>query len=118
MKSLVPLLLLTLIASGCASRSVEELTRLSLIGDPNAQFELGLCYLNGDGVSHSDIKAAKLFFKAAKQDFKDAQRYLGIMYRDGRGVPKNEMESAKWFNRAFALDDDTKAKLKEMDCDS
>ena len=37
-----------------------------------AQFGLGLCYMNGDGVEKDEAKAVELYTKAAEQGHDDA----------------------------------------------
>ncbi len=61
-----------------------------------AQYYLGNCYANGEGVAKDEVEAAKWYRKAAEQNFPDAQNSLGVCYRDGRGVAKDEVEGYKW----------------------
>jgi tetratricopeptide (TPR) repeat protein len=69
-------------------------------GDAEAQFNLGLIYFFGKGVSQNDIEAAKWFRKAAEQGQVYAQFSLGMMYDKGIGVTQNDVEAAKWFHKA------------------
>ena len=41
--------------------------------NPESQYNLGLRYLDGQGVAKDDKKAVELFMKAAEQDFAKAQ---------------------------------------------
>src|SRR6185436_12213603 len=61
-------------------------------GDADAQFNLGLCYRKGEGVSKDDRKAAKWFVKAAEQNHAEAQLYLGFCYARGQGVKLDDSE--------------------------
>lgn len=69
-------------------------------GDAIAQFNLGIMYEDGQGVSQSDTEAVKWYRKAAEQGHAKAQYNLGNMYRDGRGVSQNDTEAAKWYRKA------------------
>jgi hypothetical protein len=67
-----------------------------------AQFNLGLMYANGRGVSKDDTAAAKWFRLAADQGHALAQNNLGAMYANGRGVSKDAVQAYRWFNLAAA----------------
>lgn len=76
-------------------QAFEIFQSLSRKGNIEAHIELGLCYLDGIGVSKDDTKAFELFKKAA--DAKDGRglSLLGNMYHFGRGV---KAESTKAFD--------------------
>ena len=65
-----------------------------------AQNNLGLMYLNGEGVPKDPAQAAKWYFRAAELGLAEAQTSLGYMYYFGQGVPKDFAQSAKWYRRA------------------
>jgi len=69
-------------------------------GDSDAQYRIGLMYLNGEGVSQDLAQAARWYRKAAEQGNSDAQFGLGVLYFHGQGVPENTEETAKWYRRA------------------
>ena len=69
-------------------------------GDAEAQFYLGLCYSNGDGVAKDLKEAAKWWRKAAEQGEAAAQYNLGVCYSNGNGVAKNYQEAVKWYRKA------------------
>ncbi|QCE34635.1 sel1 repeat family protein [Acetobacteraceae bacterium] len=69
-------------------------------GDAKAQFDLGLLYVEGIGMSHNEAKAVEWWRKAADQGDRDAQYSLGILYYSGRGVKQDYTEAAKWFEKA------------------
>ena len=56
-------------------------------GLPEAQHNLGLMYVNGQGVSQDYAEAVMWYRKAAEHGVALAQNNLGIMYRKGQGVP-------------------------------
>jgi TPR repeat protein len=68
--------------------------------DPRAEFYLGLCYTNGQGVPKDDSEAAKWYRKAAEQNEPWAQYNLGARYAFGQGVPKDDAEAVKWYRKA------------------
>lgn len=61
---------------------------------PDAQHNLGLMYINGDGVEKNYAEAYKWFYRAAAAGHARAQYDLGAMYRNGEGVQKN-IDAAK-----------------------
>src|SRR4029450_5307336 len=63
----------------------------------DAQFNLGVCYANGQGVTKDDAEAVKWFRKAAEQNLADAQYKRGVCYDSGEGVTKDEVEAYKWW---------------------
>jgi len=69
-------------------------------GLPEAQFELGYCYDNGEGVEQNPSEAAKWYRKAAEQGHAEAQYYMGYCCLYGYGVEKDETEAIKWIRKA------------------
>src|SRR5271168_3558512 len=67
-------------------------------GDPVAQFNLGLLYLDGHGVPQNPVEAANWFRRAAEQDYAQAQHNLGAMYGSGQGVKRDYIQAYKWLN--------------------
>jgi hypothetical protein len=65
-----------------------------------AQYNLGVCYVNGQGVVKDEVEAVKWYRKAAEQNLPDAQFYLGVCYANGQGVAKDEVEAVKWYRKA------------------
>ena len=115
------LLLLPLVATfGQGNLSVEEMTEKGLRlyeeknyaeavecfrdaaerGYAEAQYKLGVCYANGDGVERNYEKAVKWYRDAAEQGDAFAQINLGICYLNGRGVPKDVTEGLRWYHKA------------------
>ncbi len=81
-------------------RAIDDLKEIAYAGDMNAQVQLGVIYLTGDGVPKDDAEALKWLRKAADQDSPLAERYLAEMYFKGRGVPADNLEAAKWLRLA------------------
>ena len=65
-----------------------------------AQNNLGVNYVKGEGVPQDHQRAIKLFRQAANQGLADAQSNLGLMYTSGAGVPEDLIEAMKLFRRA------------------
>jgi len=84
-------------------------------GDATAQYNLGNCYYNGNGVPQNDSEAVNWFRKAAEQGHADAQYNLGYCYYDGKGVPQNDSEAVNWFRKA-AEQGHAEAQYKLGDC--
>ena len=69
-------------------------------GDANAQFNLGVCYENGQGVEEDVNEAVRWYRKAAAQGVAEAQLNLGVCYANGLGVAEDATEAVKWFRKA------------------
>jgi len=69
-------------------------------GNANAQFNLGLMYDNGQGVSQDYAKALQWYRKAAEQGNVEAQYNLGFMYDNGQGVPQDYAKALRWWRKA------------------
>jgi TPR repeat protein len=78
--------------------AAKEWRPLAEAGDPIAQFNLGLLYLDGHGVPQSSMEAANWFRRAAEQDYVQAQHNLGAMYGSGQGVKRDLVQAYKWLN--------------------
>ena len=66
--------------------AVAILAPLAEQGHAKAQFELGVLYLMGKGVTQDHVKAASLHLQSAEQGNVKAQAHLGHMLDDGEGV--------------------------------
>ena len=69
-------------------------------GFAHAQFNLGVCYDNGQGVQQDYAEAVKWYRKAAEQGVADAQNNLGVCYDNGQGVQQDYAEAVKWYRKA------------------
>ena len=72
---------------------------------PDAENELGVRYLDGDGVEQNYVQAAHWFRKAAEHvpDLGGAgqgRNNLGNLYEEGHGVPKDCVQAYMWFSLA------------------
>ncbi|HDX8351743.1 TPA: sel1 repeat family protein, partial [Aeromonas veronii] len=83
--------------------SKEPLFTLELMaqgGDAEAQFALGIRYVDGSGVAQDYKQAVAWWRKAAEQGDVDAQHNLGVMYYKGEGVAQNTKQAVAWFRKA------------------
>jgi len=69
-------------------------------GFAQAQYNLGVMYGNGRGVTKDYSKAIKWWNLAADQGNGKAQINLGWMYEMGKGVPKDAQKAANWYQLA------------------
>ena len=77
-------------------------------GDAKAQYNMGVLYHKGQGVTQDYSQAAQWYYKAAMQGHVKAQLYLGTLYQSGRGVQKDYAQAGAWYLKA-AKQNDAKA---------
>jgi hypothetical protein len=75
-------------------------------GDLAAQYQMGLIYNNGDGVSQSYREASAWFRRAAEGGHGGARIALGQLFLHGRGVPEDKVMAYVWLDLAVAQGDD------------
>lgn len=85
---------------------IEYLTKSADAGIPDAQCDLGRCYLFGEYVTEDKNKAFSLFRKSAEQGYGKGQFWLGKCYYLGEGVKENLNEAIKWLKKAAEHNDD------------
>ena len=74
-------------------------------GDTNAMNNLGIMYMNGQGVKQ-DYKTAKKYFRqAADIGNANAMSQLGMMYMEGQGVKQDYKTAEKYFRQAAEIGD-------------
>jgi TPR repeat protein len=71
-------------------------------GNARAQFELGLMYDDGKGMSQDYKQAMAWYEKAAAQGNAPAQYNLGVLYNLGHGVAEDPKQAASWYEKAAA----------------
>ena len=90
-----------------AEISLEELTDRAKIGDPVAQYDLGVRYQRGDGVKQDIKRAVKWWEKSAERDYAPALYNLGVVYEQGVGARKNASKASgcavKRMNRNYVF---------------
>ena len=86
--------------SGDYETALGEFARAADSGDRNAQYNVGLMHLKGQGVAVNDPEAVRWFRKAAGLGQVEAQTFLGALYADGRGVAQDYEQAAYWLAMA------------------
>ena len=66
-------------------------------GDADAQFNYGVCLLNGRGVRQNYEEAARYFKLSADQGNADGQFAYGICLKKGLGVRRDRQEAKRYF---------------------
>lgn len=69
-------------------------------GDVNAEYNLGLLYLDGQGVKRNLAMALALLTRAANGNDPRAQFRLGLIFHDGQGVAADPARAAQLFRNA------------------
>jgi TPR repeat protein len=88
------------ILSKSYDKALKLLIPLARQGNSTAQYNLGVLYSNGDGVSQDFKEAIKWYRLAAEQEYPKAQFSLGSKYMQGQGVTEDLDEVIKWFRLA------------------
>ena len=83
-----------------AAEAVKWFRKAAEQGYAKAQYNLGISYYNGAGVTKDATESVKWFHKAAEQGEAQAQCNLGVSYATGEGVAKDDVEAFKWFSLA------------------
>ncbi|MCX6907235.1 MAG: tetratricopeptide repeat protein [Verrucomicrobia bacterium] len=97
-----------------ANKRIQALTAMAEKGDASAQFNLGVCYDEGQGVPENEVEAAKWYRKAAEQNSGAAQFNLALCHASGEGVAKDYVEAYKWATLAVGQGNENAKKLREM----
>ena len=69
-------------------------------GDPDAQYELAICFAEGRGVKKDYRRAAAWFREAAINGVAAAQYDLGFLYDVGLGLERDPIEAVIWYQSA------------------
>jgi len=69
-------------------------------GDANARNDLGIAYLQGNGVNKDKKLAVHWWHLAAGQGFVPAQANLGLAYLHGTGTKNDKIEATRWLTMA------------------
>ena len=72
------------------AEAVKWIRKSANLGNANAQYRLGYCYMNGKGVLVMPNTAIKWWYKSADQGQPDAQYMLAIAYERGDGGLKQD----------------------------
>ena len=69
-------------------------------GLKEAQFMLGVSYIDGKGTKIDNNAAFHLFKKSAYQGYAPSQNNIGYMYKDGSIIKQDYNKAFKWFKKA------------------
>ena len=76
--------------------ALKEWEPLAEQGYPDAQYNLGVMYRDGNGVPQDHKTAIEFFTLAAEQGHRDAQFGLGVTFYLGRGTTKDYTLACMW----------------------
>jgi len=75
-----------------------ELVKKAEAGDAEAQYELGVAYCLGQGVTRNLEEAVKWYAKSAEQGNANSQCNLGVHLYKGEGGPRDVQKAVKWIS--------------------
>jgi Sel1 repeat len=79
---------------------LEVMQNSAAAGDAFAQFELAVCYQEGQKTPKDPARALEWFRKAAAGGVSEAQFNLGVLMTNGVDAPRDLKEAARWFYAA------------------
>ena len=85
---------------GDLATALREWSALAEQGHVGAQYNLGVMYENGEGVTQDYKEAVKWYRKSAEQGTASAQYNLGLIYTIGQGVLQDDVYTHMWWNIA------------------
>ncbi len=91
--------------SGNAPLAAKEFSAAAEEGHADSQFNLGLMYEKGIGVSKDEKEAVVWYLKAALQGNAYAQYNLAVLYENGRGIDVNFAQAHQWYRKAAVQGD-------------
>ncbi|MEQ2009029.1 MAG: SEL1-like repeat protein [Limisphaerales bacterium] len=86
--------------SGQLSEEWQDTRTRAEKGEAEAQFDVGIGYVNGSIGTVDHTEAVKWLLKAAEQDMPEAQLAIGAHYHRGKGLPVNEPLATQWYRKA------------------
>ncbi|MDR1394812.1 MAG: sel1 repeat family protein, partial [Deltaproteobacteria bacterium] len=87
-------------------RTASDVSRLLLDasqGCPEAQFQAGRLYCEGQDAGQDFQEALSWYYKAARQNHPGACFAIGVMISSGQGVPQNLPVAAQWLHLAAEM---------------
>ncbi len=80
--------------------NIQDIIKAAEHGDVSAQFHLGWCYAEGEGVEQSWSQAVKWYNKASEGGSIRAINNLGLCYENGQGVEQSFINAVKLYKIA------------------
>ena len=82
------------------SSAFERALQAATLGNPEAEFDVGLMYLTGDGIAKDAPQALAWLLKAANHELIDAQYNTALMYLKGDGIDTDTEQAFAWMTKA------------------
>src|SRR5919109_3934580 len=79
---------------------LDKIFRRAENGESLAQFQLGLAYETGDGITQDYVEARRWYTKAGNAGDTSAQNNLGVLWANGLGGERDDREALRWYQRA------------------
>ncbi len=80
--------------------SLEETYKNALLGDPDAQYNLGKAYLYGEGIATDPVEAIRWFYLSFDRKNVNAMFALAVCYEKGLGTVKNKDHAMNLYKMA------------------
>ena len=96
MKKILSVLTVLALAGIAGAADISDLTKKADAGDAQAQYELGMAYMNGEGVKVDEPKAAELLGKAANKCHNEAMYEYGLAVFYGAGVTEDRVKGCSY----------------------
>jgi len=91
--------------SGNLELAAKEFRTAAEAGNSEAQFNVGLMYERGIGVSKDERESLVWYRKSAEQGYSNAQFNLAVMYENGRGTDVDFHQALQGYRKAAMLGD-------------
>ena len=82
------------------STSLEETYKNALLGDSDAQYNLGKAYLYGEGIATDPVEAIRWFYLSFNRNNVNAMFALAVCYEEGLGTVKNKDHAMNLYKMA------------------
>ena len=96
MKKVLSLIFVFALVGVVGAADVDDLTKKANSGDAQAMYDLGMAYMNGDGIDNDDAKGVSWLEKAAYKGHSEAQYELGLAIFNGYGVTADRVKGCSW----------------------
>ena len=80
--------------------SLEETYKNALLGDSDAEYNLGMIYLNGEGIAIDSTEAIKWFKLSSAQNNMKADYQLALCLEKGIGISKDKNLAMYYYQKA------------------
>jgi TPR repeat protein len=105
---------LTAARTGNYATALREFRALAEQGHASAQYNLGLMYDNGRGVTQDYKESVKWYRKSVEQGHASAQYNLGVLYGNGNGVRQDNIYAHMWFDIVASNGDENGALNRDI----